>query len=246
MTTHAEVVVLPDHAAATREAAERVARAAGAATAERSAAHMALAGGTTPRDLYALLATPPYRERIEWPRVHLYQTDERLAPVSSPESNIGMIESTLVARVPLPADNVHMFAVGSFDVGGIARHYERVLVHHLGDPPRFDLVLLGLGADAHTASLFPGSDALRPSARLALPAVAMDATTRQRVTLTPRAINAARAVLFLVTGAGKAEAVRTVLDGEVDPLRYPAQIVRPENGALTFVLDEDAARLLPS
>jgi 6-phosphogluconolactonase len=244
MITHAHVCVLPDHGAATREAAEHFARAVDTALAERSAAHIALSGGSTPRDLYVHLATTDYRERIPWARVHLYLTDERVVPVSSPESNIGMIEATLTTRVPIPRQNVHMFSVGSPDVQGIARLYEGVLRHHLGDPPRFDLVLLGLGEDTHTASLFPGSSALRPSPRLALPVVAMHLATRQRLTLTPRAINAAHAVVFLVTGAAKAEAVRIVLEGAVDPLLHPAQIVRPTAGTLTFVLDESSARML--
>jgi 6-phosphogluconolactonase len=236
-----EIVVCANPRAAAETAAGRFVAAVDAAFARANRAAVALSGGSTPRELYALLAVPPWRERVDWSRVHVFLVDERWVPITSPESNAGMILRTLLAPAAVPTGNIHFYDITSLDVGGAALEYERTLREVAGDPPRLDVVLLGLGEDAHTASLFPGSGALAPSARLVVPAVSMQVATRQRLTLTPTAINAARAILFFVTGEKKAAAVHAVLRGPRSPLRYPGQIVRPTDGTITWILDRAAA-----
>ncbi len=241
------VTVCETAAAAAEQGAARFAGAVVAAIAARGVARVALAGGRTPEASYRLLAEAPLRDGIDWGRVQVFWGDERCVPPDHPDSNYRMAREALLTRVPIPADNVHRMRGGMADAIAAAREYEgdlwracRVDVDVL---PRLDLCLLGLGADGHTASLFPGSPAIRERARWVV-AGWMEKLASWRLTLTPPVINNARHVLFLVTGAEKAEAVRAVLEGPAEPDRLPAQIVRPARGSVEWLLDRDAASRL--
>jgi 6-phosphogluconolactonase len=239
----AEIVVFPDADALAHEAAQRFVALVREAAASRGRFSVALSGGSTPGTLYRLLAEEPYRGQIPWAEVHLFWGDERCVPPDDPGSNYRLAEETLIARVPIPPGNVHRVR-GELDPEEAARVYARELRDFFCGPrPRFDLVLLGLGEDGHTASLFPGSPVLDETARLAAAEEAhYQDRPAHRVTLTLPVLNAARHVLFLITGGAKAGIVQTVLEGE--PGRLPAQRIRPIAGQLTWLLDAAAASQL--
>jgi 6-phosphogluconolactonase len=240
MSVDAEIVVFSDPEAVAREAAQRFVHQAVAAIDVRGRFSVALSGGNTPGALYRLLAEEPNRQRVPWERVHLFWGDERCVPPDHPGSNYRLAAESMIDRVPIPPDNVHRLH-GELKPEAAARLYAFDLVDFFCGPrPRFDLVLLGLGSDGHTASLFPGSPVLHERESLA---VAVEARygdrPAHRVTLTLPAINAARHVLFLVTGEAKAEIVHCVLDDPAGDL--PAQLVDPVAGQLTWLLDAAAA-----
>jgi len=225
-----------------RAAAEAVAEAAAIAVAERGRFTIALAGGATPRPLYALLADAgaPFRARVPWDRVHVFFGDERCVPPDHAESNWRMAREALLDPVR-PASAWRMPGEQP-DPAAAAAAYEAVLARFFGvsaaggSPPAFDVVLLGLGADGHTASLFPGSPALEETVRwVAAPWVPR--LGAHRLTLTLPVLNAAREALFLVAGADKADALRRVLAGDA---ALPAARVRPAGGAI-FYVDRAAA-----
>ena len=241
----AELVIAPDPQALASEAAQRIARLARDAAGSRGRFSLALSGGSTPGVLYRLLAEEPYRSQVPWAQTHLFWADERCVPPGDPGSNYRLAYEALIARVSIPAENVHRIR-GELAPEAAARAYDRELRRFFGGPnPRFDLVLLGLGGDGHTASLFPGSEALEETERLAAATTAFyDNRPAGRVTLTLPALNGARQVLFLVSGPEKANIVRAVLvDGEV---RLPAQRIHPVAGQLAWLLDAAAAALLPA
>jgi 6-phosphogluconolactonase len=243
MIDEAVVNVLSDPEAVAQTAASRVARVASEAVRARGRCTVALSGGSTPKRLYQLLAGEPFRAQVPWLGCHLFWGDERCVPPDDPSSNFRLADEALIRHVPLPASNVHRIE-GEREPQSAAQAYHQVLLEFFCGPrPRFDLMLLGLGLDGHTASLFPGSEALQEAKRLAL-AVQAGYRNRpvQRVTLTLPAINTARHILFLVTGADKAEIVHQVLR---DPsAALPAQCVRPTAGHLAWLLDRAAASLL--
>lgn len=247
--------VAPDAPALTRLAAEEVVRRAEAALAERGRFAVALSGGSTPQALYALLAdaNEPFRARLRWEDTHVFFGDERHVPPDHPDSNYGMARAALLDKVPIPPGNVHRIRA-ELDAPTAALEYEAELRRVLesgfpgtsaggaaGELPRLDLVLLGLGADGHTASLFPGSTALLEAARLVV-APWVDRLKSYRITLTLPALGAARAIAFLVSGAGKAARVADVLEGAGASL--PAGRVRADGGDLLWLLDAPAASLL--
>ena len=239
----AEIIVVADAGTLAHEAARRFTGMAREAIDSRGRFSVALSGGSTPGALFSLLAEAPYREQIPWPEVDLFWGDERCVPAGDPGSNYYMAEETLIARVPIPAENVHRIR-GELAPEAAARTYDKTLRDFFCGPyARFDLVLLGLGNDGHTASLFPGSSVLDERERLALAVTAVyEDRPAERVTLSLAAINTARHVLFLVTGSAKAEIVRAVLEGSRE--QFPAQRIQPGAGALTWLLDEEAGSLL--
>lgn len=202
-----------------------------------------LAGGGTPLGLYRLLGAEPYRSTIPWGKVHLFFGDERMVPPQDPDSNYGMVARELLAHLSIPAGNIHRIA-GESDPRTAARSYEHDLKVWCGsDSPRFDLVLLGVGEDGHTASLFPGTAVLGESKRL-VAEVFEPRSGKWRVSLTLPLLNNAREIWFLVAGIGKADVVRTVLHaGDPDP-RIPATCIRPGNGPVSWFLDREAASRL--
>ena len=235
--------VFPDGAELARAAAEELTRRAEESLRARGRFSIALSGGSTPRRLFALLAdsTEPFRDRIDWRAVHLFWGDERHVPPDHPESNIRMARETLLDRVEIPAANVHRIRGEEPDAARAASLYEDELRSFFRGTPRFDLVLLGLGADAHTASLFPGTAAVREHERwVAAPWI--EKLGAFRITLTPAVLDHAAAVIFLVQGEEKAGALRAVLAGDRDPDRWPAQAVHPRDGEILWLVDRRAAR----
>jgi 6-phosphogluconolactonase len=239
--------VAPDAAALMHLAAEEVAARAASAVRARGRFSVALSGGSTPRALYALLADPraPFRARVPWQAVQVFFGDERQVPPDHADSNYRMAREALLAHVPIPAESVHRVRGELADADEAALEYEAELAEafalHEGERPRLDLALMGMGPDGHTASLFPGSPALDETSRLAV-APFVPKFGAHRVTLTLPVFAAARAVLFLVAGADKAERVAEVLGGRAPEL--PAARVRPSDGELLWLLDAAAAARL--
>ncbi len=241
-------VVASDGQALTAIAGTHVRRRLVDAIAARGACWIALAGGRTPKAVYERLAeagTPA----IDWARVHVAFGDERLVPPDHADSNYGMARAALLARVPIPAHQVHRIEGERLDADAAAAAYSAVLAGALrpepGAWPVFDLVLLGVGADGHTASIFPGTAAVRETRRLA---VAGDAPTapERRVTLTFPVLNAARAVVILASGADKASAIARAFTDGTPVAECPVRGVRPASGMVTWLLDAAAAADLPT
>ena len=227
-----------------RDAADEFVRCVAAAVATRGRFSVALSGGSTPKRLYELLAERPFRDEIDWTRLEIFWGDERAVPPDHADSNYGMTRRALLSRVPLPEERVHRLRGEAPDLDAAAREYEAEIARVLdaspeGEPPRLDLVLLGLGPDAHTASLFPNTAALRESRRWVV-ANDVEKLDTRRLTMTSLLLNRARRVLFLVAGRDKMEALAAVLEGEFDPERRPAQLIRPEAGELVWLADEAA------
>jgi 6-phosphogluconolactonase len=205
---------------------------------------VALAGGSTPRRTYQLLATEEYRNRLDWSKVHIFFGDERCVPPAHSDSNYRMVQETMLSRLPIPEENVHRM-IGEGDAHANASLYESELQTFFdGEPwPGFNLVLLGMGDDGHTASLFPGTDALKEN-RAWVVANWVEKFQSYRITLTPPAINHAANITFLVAGGSKAERLREVLRGPHDPFRLPSQLIQPVAGSLVWLVDKTAAAQL--
>ena len=234
-----ELVQVADPAALARRACERVLELAAQSIAERGAFRVALSGGSTPKLLYAELAE---RAAVaNFSRWRVFFGDERCVPPEHADSNYRMANESWLGRGLVPATQIHRIR-GELDPFEAASEYERELTADFGtrEAPRFDLVLLGMGADGHTASLFPGSSALEET-RCFVTSTWVEQLGAHRVTLTKRTINAARCVMFLVAGADKAQTLREVLHGAPDPRKRPAQLVQPWDGALIWLVDRAAA-----
>lgn len=239
-----KIKILPSPSAVAEAAAHLFVVAAADAIAARGEFTVALSGGSTPEALYRLLAEPDHAQQVDWSRVQVFFGDERCVPPDDERSNYGKARETLLDRVPLPPDNLHRIP-GELPREECAAQYERDLAEHFGAEgiPRFDLILLGMGDDGHTASLFPGMPALDERSRRAV-ATNVPAYVKPnvpRVTLTFPVLDAGRVVAFLVTGKGKAARVAEVVGGS-SPL--PAARVNPVEGKLIWFLDEEAASQL--
>lgn len=236
------VSVLPDADALAAAAAAYVAESSAAAVAARGRFTIALSGGSTPRKLYERLSAEPWSGQIAWDRWHVFWSDDRLVPADHADSNVGLAQRYLLSRVPIPASQVHPTPVAAGDPAAVAQAYEAELRSAFGlapgEWPRFDLILLGLGSDGHTASLFPDKPALQEQQRLvvATPPGVLPPPV-DRVTFTFPVLNAARAVAFLAAGADKREPLKRVLAGDTEP---PAARVQPTDGELRWMLDTAA------
>jgi len=210
----------------------------------RDQAIVALSGGSTPRPLYKLLAQS-YRNKVHWEKVKIFWGDERCVPPDHNDSNYLMVKQALLDHVPIPASNIYRVK-GELDPHSASDDYRAQLQSAFGtDLPRFDLMLLGMGDDGHTASLFPNTDVLHEQSKWVVPSYA-EALDSWRITLTYPVINNARNVVFLVSGENKARMVNLVLNGPEDVERYPSQGVKPTDGELYWFVDEAAAsRLKP-
>jgi len=230
-------------------AAEFFASVAAAAVEARGVARVAISGGSTPKGMFALLAdrSRPYFARMPWDRLQLFWVDERCVPPTDAESNYRMTEEVLLEHVPLPAAQIHRIE-GELDPEVAAARYEAAIRAAFrlegAQTPAFDLVLLGLGEDGHTASLFPHTAALIEMVRIVV-ANPVPQKETWRITLTWPVINRGREVAFLIEGATKAQAVQDVFCGAYDPVAKPAQLIRPASGRLTLLLDAAAAEKLP-
>ena len=224
-------------------AAEEVVRAANQAVAERGRFTLALSGGSTPRSLFSLLATNA-RSSLPWDRTFFFWSDERHVPPTDPDSNYRMAHEAMLAKVPVPAGNVLRVPAEMPDAAAAAEAYEQTLRKFFalepGQFPRFDLILLGMGPDGHTASLFPETAALRENTRLVV-SNWVDKLKTSRITLTLLVLNTAREVAFLVSGTDKAPALKAVFETDAPGTQYPAKLVSPSDGKLIWFVDRAAA-----
>jgi 6-phosphogluconolactonase len=230
----AEEVGVDDPPVLVQRVADWVARSAVAAITARGVCHLALSGGSTPRPVYALLATAEFRDLIDWSRMHVYFSDERAVPPADPSSNYGMARATLLDYVPIPPEQVHPMEAARADLDAAAAEYDR----HL--PPALDVLLLGLGTDGHTASLFPASPALAERRRRVVVVNDSPKPPPVRITITPPVIESARSIVVVAAGAEKAEAVVRALARHADPLGVPAALAQR---GLWFLDRAAAARL---
>jgi len=242
MHTRGELQVYPDSAALAQAAADLFVNVGQMAMADRGAFRVALAGGNTPRAAYELLAQEPRSLDLSWSDVYVYFGDERCVPPDDEQSNYRMARKAFLDAVPIPPHNIHRMR-GEIDPGQAANEYASILRTDLAEPPRFDLVLLGLGPDGHTASLFPGTPPDTDDGAL-VRAVYAQSQMMWRITITPRVINLARTVAFQVEGSEKADVFAKVYQGPIDPTTYPAQIVHPSSGRLIWMADDLAAGLI--
>ncbi|HKC63519.1 MAG TPA: 6-phosphogluconolactonase [Pyrinomonadaceae bacterium] len=236
----AQVLTFDNPQEVARAAAERFIEIARAAIDARGRFSVALSGGSTPKRAYELLAGGDYGDKLDWSKVHIFFGDERCVPPDDAESNYRMANEAMLSRLPIPAKNIHRIQ-GVGDPVANARLYEDELRTFFNDAawPHFDLVLLGMGDDGHTASLFPGSAALN-ELEAWVAANWVEKFNAYRITLTLPAINHAANIAFLVTGESKAERLAEVLSGESSSEQLPSQLIKPLNGSLEWLIDKAA------
>lgn len=202
-----------------------------------------LSGGSTPKALYALLAESPYKESIPWEKLHFFWGDERAVPFEDSRNNAKMCYEELLDKVPVKAENIHIMRTDITPEESAAEYEQIVKSYFNGSETTFDFVLLGMGDDGHTLSLFPGTEVIHEQNALAT-SFFLQAQDMYRITLTAPVVNNAACVAFLAAGAGKAEVLKQVLKGEKNVDLYPSQIIQPEKGQLHWFVDEAAAALL--
>jgi 6-phosphogluconolactonase len=240
-----DLLVAADPTALAQEAAKQILTIAEEAVTRRGSFSVVLAGGSTPRRLYSLLAAEPYCTHVPWSNTHLFWGDERAVPPEHPDSNFGMAKVALLRHVPIPANRVHRMPAERADLDAAAAEYENEIartfaVRPSDEPPAFDLVLLGLGTDGHTASLFPHTPAIRETRQWVVSHY-VSQLKASRLTLTAPILNRAATILFLVSGIEKATALQAIFEGPSDPERLPAQLIRPVTGRLVWLTDRAAA-----
>lgn len=217
-----------------------------AAASSKGPFRVALSGGNTPRSLFSLLADEkaPYRAKIPWGRIIFFWSDERCVPPDSSESNFKMANDALLSRVPVPREHIHRIEGELPDAAQAANSYQETIRSEFGAPPSFDFVFLGMGPDGHTASLFPGTEAVDEKAKL-VTSVYVEAKKAYRVTFTLPLLNASKYILFLVSGPDKAATAQEVLE-QAPSATHPASLVSPSHGKSVWFLDQPAARRLKS
>ena len=240
------VIVYRDIDSLSQAAAEMFTQISGIALQEKERLLVTLSGGSTPKRLFQLLSRPPYAPKLPWERILFFWCDERLVPPDHPESNFGQAFELLFSRVKIPAENLHRIR-GELAPAQAAEEYRKTLENFSDSDlkwPRFDLAFLGLGADGHTASLFPG--AINPD-EMSSPVLEIMANYQSRpagrITLTPLALNSARNLLFMVSGKDKAHAVSETLKGVTNLEKWPAQRIKPLDGKLIWMLDAAAVSM---
>jgi 6-phosphogluconolactonase len=208
---------------------------------------LALSGGSTPKALYSMLSEQRFRSTIPWNAIHFFWSDERCVPPEYPESNFRMARHMLLSKVPVNQQNIHRMRGEDPNPANAALEYEKELRQFFGlsadQIPRFNLILLGLGEDGHTASLFPFSKALKVEDRLVTENY-VETLRQHRLTFTAKLINAAACVIMLVSGRSKARALKDVIEGKYEPERLPAQLIQPVNGEFLYLADSDATSAL--
>ena len=244
-----KLVVCSDAEELNRRAAEQFVRLATESVAARGRFTVALSGGSTPAALYSLLAGETFRPFLPWSKMYFFWGDERCVLPDHPESNYGMARVTMLEKAPVPEENVYRVPTENGNAQSVAAEYEQLLRtffgFYEGQQPRFDLILLGLGEDGHTASLFPGAASLEEMGTVTSNDIQRLGT--HRITLTIPAINQAAYIVFLVSGSSKASVLKEVLEGQDQPTRLPSQCIQPVKGKLLFLVDRAAAsELTPS
>lgn len=243
-----EIRILPDGAAIAKRAAQEFVRAAAAAVNSKGSFNVALAGGSTPKALYSLLVNDlALRSQVPWDKMHLFFGDERHVAPDHPDSNFRMATEAMISKSPLKPGQATRIKGEYFDAEQAALEYEKALREYFklkeGEYPRFDLLLAGMGNEGHTLSLFPGTKALHADGRLVVRNWIGKLYT-ERITLTAPAASNAALVLFMVTGADKAPALKAVLEGPFEPEQLPAQLLQPQNGKSLWLVDTAAASML--
>lgn len=238
-------VVLSGRGEVAFEAADRIMKIAERVLVQGRDFRLVLSGGSTPKRLYEVLAGDPFRSRLSWNRVHFFWGDERCVDLDHPDSNYRMAREAFLEKLNVPKANIHRMHGEASNSDVSAREYEGKIREHFGleadsPPPSFDLVLLGMGADGHTASLFPGTQALMETSRWVV-ANRVQKIGAHRLTLTPVILNKAAWVIFLVVGSDKAKTLAEVLEGPFEPKRLPSQLIHPPGGRLLWLLDKSAA-----
>jgi len=237
------ITIYKDLEEISQAAAEIFIDAAKQAITDRGRFSVALSGGNTPRRLYEILATPPYRDRVQWDAVHVFWGDERCVSMDDPRSNFHMAREALLNHIPIPKENIHPMQ-GDLRPAEAAGQYEIELRKYFKDQsPAMDMILLGLGDNAHTASLFPHTSALNENVRWVTD-VYVSEQDMYRITLTAPFINQADQVVFLVSGADKAPALQNVLEGAYQPHIYPAQLIHPNGAHPIWLVDKAASHKL--
>ncbi len=235
------VEILSDLNAISREAASLFINASRDSIAAREKFAVAISGGSTPRRLYTLLSSSPCRDQVDWQKVHFFWADERCVPKEDEASNFKIVFDRLLSKVPIPNENIHRIK-GEEEPEKAARDYEADIKEFFeaSGLPVFDLVLLGMGEDGHTASLFPGSKSLEETARLVAP-VYTEKSDQNRVTLTLAVLNNAAQILFLVAGTSKATVLSEILSDGEKKREFPAGRIRPLQGKVIWLIDREAA-----
>jgi 6-phosphogluconolactonase len=235
------VQVLSDLENVSRKAAEMFVNISRSCIASQGKFSAAISGGSTPKRLYTLLSSDRYRDEVNWPTVHFFWADERCVPKEHEESNFKTAYDTLLSRVPIPDENIHRIE-GEENPDKGARDYEEDVMQFFGmsGVPIFDLVILGMGEDGHTASLFPGSKSLEETIRLAVP-VYLEKPYRNRITLTLPVLNNASQIIFLVAGSSKADVLSEILGDGHKKGQYPAGLINPTQGHLIWLIDREAS-----
>ena len=243
-----EIRILANGTAIARRAAQEFVQAAASGVREKGSFNVVLAGGSTPKALYSLLVNDPtLRSQVPWDKMHLFFGDERHVPPDHPDSNFRMATEAMISKSPMKPGQVTRIKGEYPDAGQAALEYEKALREYFklkdGEYPRFDLVLVGMGNEGHTLSLFPGTKALHADGRIAVRNW-VGKLYAERITLTAPAASNAVQVIFMVTGADKAPALKAVLEGPFEPEQLPAQLLQPKNGKLLWLVDAAAGGML--
>ncbi|MEJ2597907.1 MAG: 6-phosphogluconolactonase [Anaerolineales bacterium] len=232
--------VYPDLEEVSRNTARILIEAAQSAVNKRGGFSLLLSGGNTPRRLFGLLAESPYREQVPWGKTHVFWGDERCVPADDERNNAYMARQILLERVPIPEEQIHPVASTLPPMKAAEKYQNTLREYFSGHPPIFDFILLGLGENGHTASLFPGTPVLDEK-RFWVSEVYVPSLHMWRVTLTAPILNQARKIVFLVSGASKAWVLNQVLNGPHNPQQLPAQLIKPQDGQLLWLADKAAA-----
>ena len=238
-------VILPGIEEIAHEAANRIVKIAQEVLKQKQYFRLVLSGGSTPKRLFKILAGEPYQNQLPWDRIQFFWGDERCVAPDHSDSNYRMAREAFLNNLKIPEAHIHRLKGEASDPNASALEYEEKIRDHFsikknGSPPRFDLILLGMGTDGHTASLFPDTPALEKTDRwvVANPVEKLGTT---RLTMTPRIINQAVCIIFLISGSDKAPILSEVLEGPYEPKRLPSQLIQPEAGKMVWLLDRAAA-----
>ena len=244
-----EIRIVEDPKELAQVAANEFKRLANDAVESKGSFNVALSGGSTPKAMFDLLSTDPYRATIPWFETHFFWGDERHVSPDDADSNYRMTKEHLLSKIPILLENIHRVKAEDTDAQLVAARYEQHLRKHFNlsqsEIPQFDLVFLGMGDDGHTASLFPGTDVVHDSENL-VAAPWVEKFDSHRITFTPRVINNADRIIFLVKGEDKADALVQVLEGEKNIDLYPAQVINPTHGTVFWLCDRAASSNLSS
>ncbi len=241
------IEIFPDVSTIAQKAATIYVSAAQQAARERGVFRVAMAGGSTPKSLHAVLTAEPFRSQLSWDKMQIFFGDERHVPPDHSDSNFRMVNETFISKSPIKPEQVFRIKAELQDTERAAQDYEQILGKQFalkpGELPRFDLMLLGMGNEGHTLSLFPGTTALRDNGRLVVRTWVGKLYT-ERITCTAPIANNSAVVMFMIAGADKAPALKAVLEGPYEPEQLPSQLIKPVNGKLFFLVDSAAGGML--